>query len=165
MFRAPGGNRLGWVSHDSTVNVLECATAEHVTLTLKTPHLPMMDILWITPNSFVAAGHDNAPYLFSVANGAITNGVSLDQKTGPGAKAAGGPSNLADWKNRDNLGAADGAKDQSLDTQHQNCITSLAPFGGTPEKREAFSTSGLDGGIGVWNIGGLSKAIAGLKIQ
>jgi actin related protein 2/3 complex subunit 1A/1B len=124
-----------------------------------------MDILWITDNSFIAAGHDYAPFLFSVNGGAIAAGVSLDQKTGTGAKAAGGPSNMSQWQNRDKLGAADGDKDQNVDTKHQNCVTTLQIFKGTAAKVAAFSTSGLDGSVGVWDLDGLSKAISGLKIN
>lgn len=124
-----------------------------------------MDLLWVTDNSFICVGHDNAPFLFSVANGAISAGVSLDQKVGGAAKPAGGPSNMSAWQNRDKLGAADGAKDQSLDTQHQNCITVIKPFASAGGKVTQFSTSGLDGSIGVWNLDGLSKAISGLKIN
>jgi len=162
---APDGNKLGWVSHDCTVSVLECASAAHNQIVVKTPQLPFMDIIWVSPNSFVAGGHDCAPFLFNVAGGSIAAGVSLDQKTGAGAKAAGGPSNMSTWQNRDKLGAADGAKDQNLETQHQNCITSLQAFGGAAPKLTAISSTGLDGGVAIWNLDSLSKAIAGLKIN
>ena len=124
-----------------------------------------MDLLWVTDNSFVAVGHDCAPFLFSVGSGSINAGTSLDQKSAGGAKAAGGPSNMSTWQNRDKLGAADGAKDQNLDTQHQNCITHIQTFGGASGKVSAFSTSGLDGGVAIWNLDSLSKAISGLKIN
>lgn len=129
---------------------MECATSSHSQVTLKTPNLPFRDIIWVNDNSFVAAGFDCAPYQFKVGNGSIDAGVSLDK--GGAAKGAGaGSSNMTQWQNRDKLGAADGAKDQSIDTQHQNCITNLQAFAGQGNLT-AVSSSGLDGGVAIWKF-------------
>lgn len=108
-----------------------------------------MDVRWVSDAAFVAAGHDCAPFMFQTSPGSINAGTSLDVK---GTKGPAASSNMAQWQNRDKLGAADGAKDQGIDTLHQNCITNIQTFAGNATSVSQISTSGLDGGVCVWKV-------------
>lgn len=108
-----------------------------------------MDIRWVSDAAFIAAGHDCAPFLFQAPAGSVSAGASLDGKSAKGPAAS---SNMAQWQNRDKLGAADGAKDQGIETLHQNCITNIQTFAGTANSVSQISTSGLDGGVCVWKV-------------
>lgn len=108
-----------------------------------------MDIRWVSDAAFVAAGFDCAPYVFQAGQGSISAGSSLDGKAAKGPAAS---SNMAQWQNRDKLGAADGSKDQALETQHQNCITTIQSFQASGNSIAQISTTGLDGGVCIWKI-------------
>jgi actin related protein 2/3 complex subunit 1A/1B len=162
---SPSGNRLAFATRDSTVHVLECATADHKLSSIKYNTLPFMDALFLTENSLVAVGHDYNPTLFQFAGQWKFVG-KLDTKAGAGAKRAGpGAGNLAMWQNMDKKGAVGEATETQVDTKHQNCITVVRPFSGPATALKQFSTSGLDGNVIVWDVPSLEKAIAGLKIN
>ena len=74
------GNKLAWVSHDSSISVAD-ATKEMVVHKLKTKFLPFLSCIWISPNVLIAAGHGCAPLLFhhNEDEGEITFADKLEQ--------------------------------------------------------------------------------------
>ena len=74
------GNKLAWVSHDSSVSVAN-ATNEMVVHKLTTKFLPFLSCIWISPNTILAAGHGCEPLLFhhDEIGGEITFVNKLDQ--------------------------------------------------------------------------------------
>ena len=64
---SPSGNALAFVSHDSTVSIAypQGPDAPPVPLlTVRTPLLPFLSLLWINESEIVAAGHDCQPVVF-----------------------------------------------------------------------------------------------------
>ena len=59
------GNRLAWVSHDSSISVVDATKGMNV-YKLKTQQLPFLSCVWISPNIILAAGHDCFPVVFKI---------------------------------------------------------------------------------------------------
>jgi len=153
---SPSGDRLAMVSHGSEVCV---ATGGSELVTLRTPHLPFLDCLWLTENSFVAAGHDCNPMLYSVddACSSVTFVCKLDQASkGAGSGRAVSAMNM--FKMMDKKGAV-ATGDNEPQTKHKNAILQLEKYSG-----DKFSTSGKDGNVIVWNIKSLESSIEEMKI-
>lgn len=51
---SPDGNRLAWVSHDSTISVVDAERKMTVTV-LKTRYLPFLTCIWPSNNLIIAA--------------------------------------------------------------------------------------------------------------
>lgn len=162
--RSPSGNRLAFAAHDSTLHILECPNEQsHQQVAIRYPLLPFVDILFLNENSLVGVGHDYNPVLFQASPQGWAYKGKLDVKVAGGAKKV-GVSAAAMFQNMDKKGQADGATETTIDTKHQNCITNIQPFGGPLNKLAAFSTSGLDGIIAVWDVATIERT-AGVKIN
>lgn len=161
---SPSGNRLAFAAHDSTLHILECANENsHEQIAIRYPLLPFMDILFLNENNVVGVGHDYNPVLFQTGPQGWAYKGKLDVKTAGGAKKV-GVSAAAMFQNMDKKGQAEGATETTIDTKHQNCITCVQPFGGPLNKLAAFSTSGLDGIIAVWDVATIERT-ANVKIN
>ncbi|XP_022235777.1 actin-related protein 2/3 complex subunit 1A-like, partial [Limulus polyphemus] len=57
------GNKLAWVSHNSTISVVD-AEADMKLVTLRTQYLPFITCLWSSVDTIVAAGYDCSPMVF-----------------------------------------------------------------------------------------------------
>lgn len=158
---SPLGNMLAWVSHDSSINLVNSNTLDKV-YTVLSSSLPYTCLLWLSEASFVAAGHSNCPDLFNVgANGELSFGVKLDVKKEKAASA--NMSAMARFQKLDVQGKAD-SQGTTLETTHANCISEIRAVKTTDNKVTAFSTSGKDGKLVIWEIDSICSAIAGLKI-
>ncbi|CAG2183801.1 unnamed protein product, partial [Oppiella nova] len=60
---SPDGNRLAWVTHDSSISVADANRGMAVS-TVRTRFLPYLTCVWSAPDLIVAAGHDCCPMLF-----------------------------------------------------------------------------------------------------
>jgi len=139
---SPSGNRLAWVTHDSRTHILECATEQHTLTTLTQPGLPFQDLEWIDENRFLAVGYDSNPAVFSFSSQWKLDRY-LDLKEG--AKSAGGADAKKFFQDKATLGSEEGGADRILDTRHQNCISVIRKI-----DDKTFSTTGLDGNLGIW---------------
>uniref|UniRef100_A0ABK0M5J3 Actin-related protein 2/3 complex subunit n=1 Tax=Rattus norvegicus TaxID=10116 RepID=A0ABK0M5J3_RAT len=122
-----GGSRVAWVSHDSTVCLVD-AEKKMAVATLASETLPLLAITFITENSLVAAGHDCFPVLFTYDNaaGTLSFGGRLDvpkQNSQRGLTARERFQNL-DKKASSEGGAATGA---GLDSLHKNSVSLEGP--------------------------------------
>lgn len=154
---------------------------------VKTQLLPFASLLWLSPNSIVAVGHDCQPVLFSKnAAGSWSLQEKLDQggATKKAATATGGATGAAFSKFRQMDSRAQivdtSASSSSLAlngsmstlasgavelaTVHQNTITEVRAYAGSRERVTAFSTSGVDGKLTVWGVQAIEASIAGLRI-
>lgn len=64
---SPSGDALAFVSHDSSVTIAYPAGPDEpprAVISVRTPLLPFLSVLWINESEIVAAGHDCQPVLF-----------------------------------------------------------------------------------------------------
>lgn len=158
------GQKLAWVGHDSSISVVN-AGHEHKIATVHTNFLPLLQCVWITENSIVAAGHNNMPYLFTHDdNDKLTFIEKFDaakKKEDSGTMSA-----MAKFRTMDKKGQgadeADGGS--AINTVHQNAINKVEIHTGNKSSAQKFATSGIDGRLVIWDIKTLESSIAGLKI-
>uniref|UniRef100_A0A3P8U639 Actin-related protein 2/3 complex subunit n=1 Tax=Amphiprion percula TaxID=161767 RepID=A0A3P8U639_AMPPE len=136
------GNRLAWTSHDSTVSVAEGGK----TGILSSETLPLLCVTFITENSLVAAGHDCYPVLF-VYDGA-KGGLTARER----------------FQNLDRRASESQSTDKDPETLHKNSISQISVLEGGRNQCTKFCTTGMDGGMGVWDVKTLESAMKNLKI-
>jgi actin related protein 2/3 complex subunit 1A/1B len=178
--------------HDSTITIVypnpEEPSSPASTQTIRTPSLPYVTLLFLSPTLLLAAGHDCQPHLYAgSASEQWTFSKSLDDPTasaaGSGNKAAilqptgggGGVGRLNSeafrtFRSADSRGnsgggssggpagpggAAGSLQGGELGTIHQNTITRIKAFEvGQSGEVTKVSTSGVDGRLVIWNVGG-----------
>ncbi|KJE96070.1 hypothetical protein CAOG_06443 [Capsaspora owczarzaki ATCC 30864] len=154
---SPSGNRLAWVSHNSSISVVEAGDAtEPKTVTFST--LPYVTLLWASENSIITAGFEYYPALWDVSSGTPKFVNKLDHAV---KKAAVEGNAMSKFRNLDTR-ATEG-EETALDTVHQNPITQLSLFAGTKDRVTKFTTTGSDGRLVNWDVKALESAISGLK--
>ncbi|GAB1290465.1 Actin-related protein 2/3 complex subunit 1B [Apodemus speciosus] len=159
------GSRVAWVSHDSTVCLAD-ADKKMAVATLASETLPLLAVTFITENSLVAAGHDCFPVLFTYDNaaGTLSFGGRLDvpkQSSQRGMTARERFQNL-DKKASSEGGAATGA---GLDSLHKNSVSQISVLSGGKARCSQFCTTGMDGGMSIWDVKSLESALKDLKIK
>nr|CAH7723567.1 unnamed protein product [Callosobruchus chinensis] len=158
---SPDGNKICWVSHDSSINVAD-ATKGNGVFRLRTEFLPFLSCTWITNNSIAAAGHSCIPVIYSVDNnGQMSFVAKLDTSA---KKESGGLSAMKMFHSLDKQARME-VSDTNLDSIHQNQITCLCIYEGTKEKATKISSSGADGLLAIWDLNLLEKSLQNLKIQ
>ncbi|KAK9686278.1 WD domain, G-beta repeat [Popillia japonica] len=136
---SPDGNKICWVSHDSTINIADATKGNTVT----------------------KLRHSCIPILYNLtSDGQIVFGAKLDTSQ---KKQAGGLSAMNIFQSLDKRSTSE-ANDTKLDSVHQNAITSIYQYSGEKGNVRSFSTSGMDGLLVIWDVTTLEKTIAGLKI-
>jgi len=155
---SPSGEKLAWVSHDSSVNVVEMGRQEKVFRCL-TSSLPLTTVMFLTETALVCAGHDNIPSLYNVVGENVVFGARLDVTK---KKETGGMSAMARFKQLDKTG--DKLDDSKLGTTHQNAIIELRTTKLEGGKVKQFSSAGQDAKVVIWDVDVLAASIAGLKI-
>ncbi|XP_049428956.1 actin-related protein 2/3 complex subunit 1B [Epinephelus fuscoguttatus] len=156
------GNRLAWTSHDSTVSVAEGGKTSTVN-SLSSETLPLLCVTFITENSLVAAGHDCYPVLFVYdgAKASLTFGGKLDV---PKQAAQKGISARERFQNLDRRASETQSTDKDLNTLHKNSISQISVLEGGRNQCTKFCTTGMDGGMGIWDVKSLESAMKNLKI-
>lgn len=143
------GEKLVYVSHDSSVTVVD-GTAEQAVIRQTVKMLPFRCVTWITPNSFVACGHDNVPMLFEHAGAEVKYIGPLDV---PKEKKEVKVSAMDKFRSLDKKGSADAATTEtSIQSTHQNSISEVSIFNGNKDGASVLSTIGVDGKIVQWDI-------------
>lgn len=159
---SPEGDRLAWAGHGSSISVAD--PARRSVVTVKTALLPMASLIWAAPNSIVAVGHDCLPVLFA---GNDRGEWQFVEKLDQGQKKISGANNTAFNKFRQ-LDSRAQQSDQAvveLNTIHQNTVTSCRLYEGDRHQVTAFSTSGVDGRLVVWDVKTMEASISGLRIR
>eukprot|EP00052_Salpingoeca_macrocollata_P020946 m.178113 g.178113 ORF g.178113 m.178113 type:complete len:376 (+) comp21410_c0_seq4:75-1202(+) len=146
---SPSGNQLAFAAHDSSVTLVDAAKDMKVNR-VESDMLPFRTSLWITPNSFVVAGHDYVPVLFTYDG---TKLQCLGKMDVPAKKATKTLSAMDKFKTLDKKGTTDEDSTRtSVDSVHQNAINQLEAYAGAAGAVSKFTTSGVDGKIVIWDI-------------
>jgi len=141
---SPSGDVLAYVCHDSSFSIADMSSSTPRITDIKTPDLPFVDIAFVNEMSVVAVGHDCTPVLFN-----NQGGWKLVKKLDGGG---GGVSTPTDPKSsafkvfQNKVDRAESATETKVLTKHQNAITCVQKYG-----NGAYSTSGLDGVLLVWD--------------
>ena len=143
---SPSGDRLAWVSHDSTVSVFDAAGDKlH---SIKLPELPFLSCLFFTEQSIIVAGHGCFPALVTLTGDKLEFKQKLmpkgESKTDTKAQGA-----RKMFEGMDSRGTTSQVK--ALETIHQNSVTQISRHSGT-----GFATSGVDGKLVIWNTKAMS---------
>ena len=172
---SPSGAALAFVGHDSMLHVVSwgggggggaavaaaAADGEPVVQSIKCPTLPGNRVLFLSESLLVAAGHAMNPELFlrSADSGLWAFACHLDRRSQAPAKAAAAASGWATaraaFASKVNKGQAVGAGAEEAWTRHSNAITYLQGYRAAATRApatRAFSTSGLDGRVVVWDL-------------
>ncbi|KAK6301164.1 hypothetical protein J4Q44_G00292620 [Coregonus suidteri] len=156
------GNRLAWTSHDSTVAIAEGGKTSTIS-SLISETLPLLCVSFITENSLVAAGHDCYPvlFVFDGAKGSVTYGGKLDV---PKQTSQRGISARERFQNLDRRGSSSETTEQGLESLHKNSISQISVLEGGKSKCSKFCTTGMDGGMVIWDVKSLESSMKDLKI-
>lgn len=151
------GNRLAWVSHDSTVRVINAAS-EFAVSQFKLHNLPCLSLQWVGPNSIVAAGHDCWLFRFRVDE---DNLITFEGKVGFSRKRTEEKvTAMSMFQNLDKKATIeDDSKKASI---HQNSITQLSIHSGGREAVTKLSSIGADGLMVIWNQASLQASMGGV---
>ncbi|XP_012284028.1 actin-related protein 2/3 complex subunit 1A [Orussus abietinus] len=152
---SPCGNKICWVSHNSSICVADASKGKAV-VRLYTEHLPFMNCVWVGLNSIVVAGHGCVPLLYSINDEGQLYFVSKLDTTQK--REAAGLSAMRKFQSLDRQARTD-LNDEFLDSIHQNTITCVRKM-----SENEFSTSSLDGQLVIWDLKLLENSIAGLRI-
>jgi actin related protein 2/3 complex subunit 1A/1B len=143
------GNQLAFVAHDSSVYVADGSNDQQVTR-LITRQLPFRAVQWLTAQTFVAAGHDYTPMLFSYNSGAITFVGDMDARQEKESKSK--FSALDKFRNLDSRGTTESSDlKTTVMTRHQNAISEMSVFAGSAGAVSKFASVGMDGRIVIWS--------------
>ncbi|XP_017678536.1 PREDICTED: actin-related protein 2/3 complex subunit 1A, partial [Lepidothrix coronata] len=155
------GNRLAWVSHDSTVSVAD-ASKNMMVSQLKTEFLPLLSVSFVSENSVVAAGHDCCPMLFNCDDRGLLTFVSkLDI---PKQSIQRNISAMERFRNMDKRATTED-RNTTLETLHQNSITQVSIYEIDKRDCRKFCTTGIDGAMTIWDFKTLESSIQGLRIM
>ncbi|XP_032638853.1 actin-related protein 2/3 complex subunit 1B [Chelonoidis abingdonii] len=156
------GNRVAWVGHDSTVCLWD-ANKKMAVASLSVETLPLLAVTFITENSLVAAGHDCYPMLFTYdeSQGSLTFGGKLDV---PKQSSQRGLTARERFQNLDKKASTE-TNNVMLETLHKNSISQISVIAGGKAKCTQFCTTGMDGGLSIWDIKSLESALKDLKIK
>lgn len=146
---SPSGCRLAFVSHDSSVYLIDTNKSLNESIQLKTQFLPFTCVQWVTENTLVAAGHDCSPMLFTFQDNKLQFVTKLD--ISPEQKSNNQKSAMQKFKNIDRT-AVQESINVTLPSLHQNTITEILPHTGKPENIQKFTTCGIDGLIALWDL-------------
>jgi len=158
---SPSGNVIAFSGHDSSVSFSNITSQPPQVQRIRLPYLPIRELLFLSEKSVVAVGEDANPLLFtSNDRGEWTFTSELDQKNHLAKESSNTALNT--FKTKVNLGT-DAPSDTQVSTKHQNTITCMQSLG-VAGKISDFSTSGLDGSLGIWSVKSLEAALKGIKI-
>jgi len=155
------GSKLAWVGHDSSINVADAGAGMSV-MKLRTSLLPMLTLVWVSPSSLLAAGHDCVPIVFNLdQSGKLSLGGKLEEDK----KVESGATNNAMkmFQNKDRVGSE--TTDTVLNTTHQNQVNEMRIKQGTKSGADTLSTVAGDGKLVIWELKTLASKLNSLKIN
>ncbi len=169
---APGGFRLAFASHASTLHFVQLlACSQPVVQSVNGRDLPYLDAHFLSDSSLVAAGFEANIDLWTVSGGTDAEPIwsfkdKVDKKGAGGAAAGvvtpkvGGAfaGAMSQFSQTVNKGTAFGTQAAvvTVNTKHKNTIVNIqlqAEANGGLVTR--FTTAGIDGRVCVWNVSSL----------
>lgn len=140
---SPDGTQLCFVSHDSTVSVVNFAQGEAIVNVKAYSGLPFTSCIFKDNELIIAAGYDFFPLRITSDNGEWSFGTSVDEMKAKSPKTK-GRSAMKTFQSRDTTGQD--AKVTALLSKHQMTIRSLALNG------ETLYSAGSDGRLQFWKL-------------
>lgn len=152
------GSKVAWVGHDSSVSVADASNGMRVAK-LRTSMLPFLSVVWVSPGTLVAAGHNYLPISFNIGpDGELKQGVKLQQDEGEKKSTLGPMSNaMKMFQNMDVKGRSSSGTDNLFNTIHENQINELRIHDGKSGAVKSVSSCAGDGKLVVWNLKGLTQ--------
>jgi len=154
------GDKIAWVSHDSTVSVADASQNMSVS-SLRTDFLPFMTCTWTNPTKIVTAGYDCCPMLFNFSSdGSIKFVNKLDEgkKTSEVKVTA-----MRHFQSLDKR--AQSAEGSQIGTAHQNTISQISLHTGDKSDAIKIATSGIDGKIIVWDYSAMESGMEAMSLN
>jgi len=146
---SPSGNRLAFIGHDSTLCVAEVTSATPKVDAVKYVDLPFRDLLWTSDEGIVCVGHDCNPTFFQRKGNNWEFVKKLD--TGSTGAVSTSSTNNAFKTFQNKVDKAEQSTETKLNTKHQNTITWIIAYKKNGNAVAQYSTSGLDGSLGIWD--------------
>jgi len=147
---SPSGNKLAFIGHDSLLCIADVTSATpRIEGNVRCADLPFKDLLWTSEDGIVCVGHDCNPTFFQ-----NKGGWNLVRKldVGTGAPPGGEQKANSAFKTFQNkVDKAETSTETKIATKHQNTITWITAYKRNGNVVTQFSTSGVDGGIGIWD--------------
>jgi len=149
---SPSGNRVAFVAQDSAIYVADVSQKAPTVQTIRFSDLPFRDLLFLSEDNIVAAGHDCTPVQFKNSGGWKLVGKMDKGGNAPpvAANAAKKPDAFNKFQTAVDKGTSN-TEETVLTTKHQNCITYMCPLKKSGANVSSFSTTGLDGAIVIWD--------------
>lgn len=160
------GTMLAWVSHSSTVSVMNALNNQEV-CHYKMTELPMLSCLWIAPDTIMAAGHGCTPFWFKVdaGSGQIKSHGRVEEKEkkeGGGVAQASTMSAMRMFQHAERYGKQMNdtvSSQQEPGTVHVKQINALRMY-----SDDTVSSGSDDGKIVLWKNHGLQAKMQKLSI-
>lgn len=160
-----------FIGHDSSISIVY--PGGPAVYSIKLSILPLVALTWTNEETVIAAGHDCQPLVFSGNQGGWELVGSLDDpqsnkasggtRSGLGNASPVGRLNSAafnTFRNAAERGISNApgsptvgsSAESELFTVHQNTITSVRVYDGSPDNVTRVSTSGVDGKLVIWDV-------------
>lgn len=104
---------------------------------MKTKFAPFLSIIWTSPNTLVAAGHDYTPLVFTVQDKKITHSGKFkteEKKT---------KSKITAMERFRQIDLTGSVEDSSIKSVHQNLIKEISIYEGVKGNVKKIATSGM----------------------
>uniref|UniRef100_A0AC35TRW3 Actin-related protein 2/3 complex subunit n=1 Tax=Rhabditophanes sp. KR3021 TaxID=114890 RepID=A0AC35TRW3_9BILA len=149
---SPCGSKVAWVSHDSTIGVVDSEADMNKSNILRLRSLPLCTVEWTRDNKLVGAGYDYVPMVFEVQDKGIIKFVGKaddsSKNTSSNGENEGVFNAFEKFRNIDSKGSE--IIKVTSDTIHQNAIRQIIPYAGKCGNSSQYTTCGSDGMICIW---------------
>lgn len=147
---SPSADFVAYVTHGSTIEIASPGESGAIVRRIAYSGLPMTCLSFLTDTSFVAAGHNCAPVLFTSSGDAWSEDRVIDTKAAKKTEEGNAFKSLRNsFRDMDMRG---GSADTALLTVHQNTVTQLTSYKGSRGSVSQISSSGVDGKVVVWSL-------------
>ncbi|KAK3073202.1 hypothetical protein LTS18_014478, partial [Coniosporium uncinatum] len=150
---SPSGDAMAFAAHDSSVTIVYPNGADQppkAVLSISTALLPFAGFIWSGEDEIIAAGYDCEAYRLQGNEQGWQVAGSIESSGRPGMQDQREESALNMFRQMDLKGKV--KDDTQLKTVHQNTITTLREYGGSPGAIKQISTSGVDGRVVIWTL-------------
>ncbi|RNA19332.1 actin-related 2 3 complex subunit 1A [Brachionus plicatilis] len=156
------GNILAFVSHDSTIYMVDCTRNPQELVSQRTPFLPFLSMKFISNTSIIVAGHDCVPLVYGLSGNKISLLEKLDVSPTKQKSSVATAKDLFGNRERINM---DQSVNTTINSIHQNSINDVKILNQSGTKVTQVSTTGLDGNIVIWDLEALEKRFGNLRIR
>lgn len=167
---APGGFRLAFGSHGSTIHFVQLlAGSQPIVQNINCRDLPYLDIQFLSDNALVGAGFEANIDVFTVSGGSDAEPIwtfkeKVDKKQAGAAAAApkfggaafGNARALFDKSDKEGHAFGSTGTAVTVATKHKNAIVNIQLVPVTSGTVSHFTTAGIDGRVCFWNVASMN---------